>query len=254
MSIRLLENGDQRLLEDGTSHRLLEDGATGGGSIDGATLTVTASIVAGSAAASGSSAVGGATLTATASIVAGAANASGAAAVGGATVTCTASIVAGAATSASGTIGGVTLTATAAIVAGAASGPVTADPHPITLRIREPRAITIREGRRMAHRITRHRNAERPATTLEITDGPGALIDFSTGYTFSLKIGEVGATALLSKTTDITGAATSPNITITWAAGELDLAPGTYPWQLTATTGSADRVYDGSITILDVID
>lgn len=130
---------------------------------------------------------------------------------------------------------------------------VSSDSNPLTLTVREAQALAIREGRRMTNRITRHRNAERPATTLEIKDGTGDLIDFSTGYTFSFKIGEVSASALLIKTSGITGAATSPNITIAWAAGELDLAPGTYLWQLTATTSSADRVYEGAFVVLDVI-
>jgi hypothetical protein len=62
----------------------------------------------------------------------------------------------------------------------------------------------------------------------------------------------------LTNTTGITGAAGSgygppgtPNVTVAWAAGELNIAPGTYDMDLTAVTTSGDRVLSGPITILD---
>lgn len=77
-------------------------------------------------------------------------------------------------------------------------------------------------------------------------DGNKVLIDFSTGYTFELKIGLRGRTALITKTTGITGAATSPNVTISWStSGELNaLAAGNYTGQLTAqrTADNKQRV------------
>lgn len=112
----------------------------------------------------------------------------------------------------------------------------------------------------MAFFLTYHKNAERPATELWWFDDDGSLIDFSSGYTFSLKIGNPGSTALLTKTSSITGAAGAgveptgtPNVTITWTAGELALTPGTYTFQLTATTSSLDRTCAGTIQILDVV-
>lgn len=112
----------------------------------------------------------------------------------------------------------------------------------------------------MANTIRYHKTAERPALELWLLDDDDVLIDFSTGYTFSFKIGNRGTAALLTKTTNITGAAGSgtepsgtPNVTVTWAAGELNLTPGSYGWQLTATTTSLDRVFSGSFEILDVI-
>jgi hypothetical protein len=104
------------------------------------------------------------------------------------------------------------------------------------------------------------KTAERPALELWLQDRTGTLIDFSSGYTFSFKVGNAGTAALLTKTTNITGAAGSgnepsgtPNVTVTWTAGELNLTPGTYSWELTATTSSLDRVFTGNIQILDVI-
>lgn len=104
------------------------------------------------------------------------------------------------------------------------------------------------------------KSAERPALKLWLLDDDGSLIDFSSGYTFSFKIGQVGSAALLDKSSGISGATGAgteptgtPNVTVTWTAGELSLTPGTYTWQLTATTSGLDRVFQGSIVILDVV-
>ncbi len=103
-------------------------------------------------------------------------------------------------------------------------------------------------------------DADKPIAELWIQDRSGALIDFSVGYTFVFKIGTQGSTALLTKSSGITGAVGSgveptgtPNVTITWAAGELALTPGTYLWTLKATTSSLDRKYRGTFVINDVI-
>jgi hypothetical protein len=105
-----------------------------------------------------------------------------------------------------------------------------------------------------------HKTAERPALKLWLVDDDGTLIDFSSGYTFSFKIGHAGSAAILTKTSSITGAAGAgsepdgtPNVTVTWTAGELALTAGSYVWQLTATTSSLDRVFAGTIVILDVV-
>lgn len=110
--------------------------------------------------------------------------------------------------------------------------------------------------------LSYHKNAERPVAGLWIFGDDGDLIDFSSGdWTFTLKIGNPGQAALLTKSTGITGAAGAgvaptgtPNIAITWAAGDLNLTPGVYLWQLVATTAPAlDRVFTGPITIRDVV-
>jgi hypothetical protein len=107
--------------------------------------------------------------------------------------------------------------------------------------------------------LTYYRAAERPAIQLWLQDADGSLLDLSSGYTFSFKIGLVGSAAVFTKTSGITGAAGSgtenngtPNLTINFTAGELAAIPvRNYTWQVTATTGGLDRVFAGSITILD---
>jgi hypothetical protein len=108
--------------------------------------------------------------------------------------------------------------------------------------------------------VTYKKNADRPALELWWFDRTGALINFSSGYTFSLKIGHPGSSAVLTKTTNITGAAGSgtapdgtPNLTVTWAAGELALTPSSYTAELTATTSSLDRVFTFRLNVLDVV-
>jgi hypothetical protein len=113
----------------------------------------------------------------------------------------------------------------------------------------------------MASHLAYYRTAERPDIAMWILDDDGDLIDFSTGYTFAWKLGSPGAAASFTKTTLITGAAGAgveatgtPNILIQFVAAELDdVDPGSYTWQLTATSSSLSRVYQGRITILDVI-
>lgn len=106
-----------------------------------------------------------------------------------------------------------------------------------------------------------NKTAERPAIQLWIRDSNGNLIDFSSGYTFTFKIGYPGRTALLTKTTGIVGAAGAgvepsgtPNVVISPIAGELDIAKGkAYTGQLTATTGGLDRLYLFPVEIVDVV-
>ena len=109
-------------------------------------------------------------------------------------------------------------------------------------------------------RVTYVKTADRPALQIWWFDDDGALIDFSSGYTFSLKVGSRGMAASLVKTSNIVGAAGAgveptgtPNVVVTWAAGELALAAGGYLAQLTATTSSLDRVIEFDLTILDAI-
>jgi hypothetical protein len=85
------------------------------------------------------------------------------------------------------------------------------------------------------------------------------IVDFSTGWTFSLTLSlPTSSTAVLTKTTGITGAATYPNITIDWATSDFtglgSVDPGTeYKVLLKArrTADSKDSYYrpDGSLRI-----
>ena len=112
----------------------------------------------------------------------------------------------------------------------------------------------------MSATIRYRRTAERPDFLIWWLDRNSSLIDFSSGYTFELKIGQIGGAAILTKTVGITGAAGSgveptgtPNITVAWSAGELDLTPGYYDLVLTANTASTDRVFARTLRIDDVI-
>lgn len=88
-------------------------------------------------------------------------------------------------------------------------------------------------------------------------DTNGALIDFSSGYTFTVKVGVRGEAALFTKTTGISGAATAPNVTVAWAtSGELNsLASGSYALQVAArqTSSGKDRIQQGRINILKAV-
>jgi hypothetical protein len=109
-------------------------------------------------------------------------------------------------------------------------------------------------------RVAYYSTADRPALELWLYDDDGSLINFATGYTFQLKLGQSGQTALLTKSSGIAGAAGAgnepdgtPNIVVTWTAGELALTPGGYQCQLTATTGGLDRLFVFPFDILEVI-
>lgn len=101
-------------------------------------------------------------------------------------------------------------------------------------------------------KVVYHRGAERPALEITWQDDDGNLIDLSDA-TFTFKIGARGSTATVTKTSNIEGAATAPNVTITWTSGELDIDHGVYTWQLTATSSGLDRMCEGTFQVLDVI-
>ena len=89
-------------------------------------------------------------------------------------------------------------------------------------------------------------------------DDDGTLINFSSGYTFQVKVGLAGQAATFTKTTGITGAATAPNVVIGWAtSGELNSLtdPGAYTVQVAATrtSDSKVRVQQGRITIMAAV-
>jgi hypothetical protein len=74
-------------------------------------------------------------------------------------------------------------------------------------------------------------------------DSEGRVIDL-TEYTFvELRIGDEGKPALLTKTAGVTFAATDPNVTVAWDAGELAvLVPlVTYSGLLVATRTADDK-------------
>ncbi len=86
--------------------------------------------------------------------------------------------------------------------------------------------------------------SELPDDAFEWTDAQGDVIDFSTGWTFQVTVGFPDQDPVLTKTDGITGAATSPNVTISWADGELDdpLTAGVWPAWISAThSGGKNR-------------
>lgn len=83
---------------------------------------------------------------------------------------------------------------------------------------------------------------EEPAFAVDWRDHNNQVIDFSTGYSFQVKLKKgVATAAVLTKTTGVTGSADSPNITIAWASGELNVDPGEYIVFIKATSVAGDR-------------
>lgn len=86
--------------------------------------------------------------------------------------------------------------------------------------------------------------ADLPSLSIEWRDDNGNLIDFSTGWSFAVKVGRPSDEVTeFTKTTGITGAATVPNVIVQWSTvGELNsLTPGTYTCQIVATRQSDSR-------------
>jgi hypothetical protein len=85
---------------------------------------------------------------------------------------------------------------------------------------------------------------ELPSITPTWKDSNGNVIDFSSGFTYRLRVALNGVTAL-EKTSGITGASTAPNITIDWTVDELAALTGgqVYTAQLRArrTSDNKDR-------------
>lgn len=80
----------------------------------------------------------------------------------------------------------------------------------------------------------------------------GVADDYSSGFTFEVKLAAAVAptTAVLTKTTGITGAADGV-VTVRWAPNELDLEPGRYIAQLkiTRTSDSHELTIQERLTI-----
>jgi hypothetical protein len=96
-----------------------------------------------------------------------------------------------------------------------------------------------------------------PDYAVQWLDQNGDLIDFSTGWTFQCKVGTPGAAAAITKSTGITGASTSPNVSVEFATtAELNtLTPGTYTVQIkaTRTSDSRDRYFRGKLRVVAAI-
>jgi len=106
--------------------------------------------------------------------------------------------------------------------------------------------------------------ASLPAAAFIWLDASGNPLDFSSGWTFSMTIGQPPNMALITKnnqsyfvTNSVSPApAGVPNLTVNWAPGELStLSAGRWRFQITATaTGSgAARVMTGTLTIDEAV-
>ena len=89
-----------------------------------------------------------------------------------------------------------------------------------------------------------------PTLTVWWTNSFGTLYDLSAATSFTCKIGMPGSAPLLDKDTSITGAAgtgtgedeaDTPNVTITWATGDLNITPGTWVMELSCLDGGLPR-------------
>lgn len=92
--------------------------------------------------------------------------------------------------------------------------------------------------------FTYYGDQERPAIALEWLDGNGSVIDFHTGYTFSAKLVSATNTIVATEVAGVAGAATSPNVTVTWTDVDLSLlTPGVYELRVYARSGGKDNVF-----------
>lgn len=101
--------------------------------------------------------------------------------------------------------------------------------------------------------LTYHRGDELPAWVATIELNGSTATDLSSGYTFSLEVKQGSSAAVLTKTTNITGAAGSI-VTVAWASNDLDIAAGTYRAVLTVTrtSDSSEFTIEDRLTILGV--
>ena len=98
--------------------------------------------------------------------------------------------------------------------------------------------------------------AEQPNITRDWYAPDGTLIDFASGWTFTVLVGVPGTAAVVEKTDGITGAATAPNVTVNFEAGELDdLTPGRWSVQIVAlhTLTQEQRILDTALLVRPAI-
>jgi hypothetical protein len=92
--------------------------------------------------------------------------------------------------------------------------------------------------------FTYRSDQELPSLAFEWLDRDGAVIDFSSGWTFQCELVDDDGVAQVTQTTGITGDSTSPNVTVAWATGALADLDGIYRIHLRARDGSnSDRFF-----------
>lgn len=98
------------------------------------------------------------------------------------------------------------------------------------------------------------RGASLPDWGVNWTTADGTTIDYSSGWTFEGRmVNSQTYVEAFTKTSGITGAATSPNVTVQWTVNELDITPGEYVFYLeaTQTSTSKKRVSNYDFRIVD---
>lgn len=82
------------------------------------------------------------------------------------------------------------------------------------------------------------KGAELPPLKVQLLDETNSIVDLTTASQITLRLGLDTTTTALTKTTGITGSTTGA--TVNWTAGELELTPGNYMAELTATISGLD--------------
>jgi hypothetical protein len=102
--------------------------------------------------------------------------------------------------------------------------------------------------------IRRTKGAELPDIGITWYQEDGVtLYNFSAGWTFAVRIGNPGATALVTPTA--AGAATAPNIVITFAAAALDSIPaGSYHLDVTPRFTALTKDLDTRTWLFQVLE
>jgi hypothetical protein len=99
----------------------------------------------------------------------------------------------------------------------------------------------------------RTKGAELPDIAITWYDPAGALYNFSSGWTFAVRIGNPGQTALVSPSA--TGAATAPNLTITFAPDALNtIAAGSYHLDVTPRFTGTSKDLDTRTFLFQVLE
>lgn len=88
----------------------------------------------------------------------------------------------------------------------------------------------------MSTQIEYVQNAELPPMVIQLVDESNATIDLS-GFVGTLKLGN-GTTTVLTKTSGISCG--TGGVQVNWAAGDLNIPPGTLIGEITATQGTLD--------------
>ena len=98
----------------------------------------------------------------------------------------------------------------------------------------------------MATSIEYVAGAERPALIIELLDEDGSVLDL-TGYTGTVRLGLDTTTTVLTKTAGVSCGV--GGVTVTWTAGELAIASGTYIGEVTASNSNRDYVRQFTLVI-----